>query len=83
MDPGYDGGRDCRPRWGAQGRRSPRIALISLDAVAGLALVPAAIGAWRHHWSSVGGRLDLSALALAAPPLVWWANDWNLLGFRY
>lgn len=57
--------------------------LISVAAIAGLFLLPAAVGAWTRRWYSVGGRLYLSALAVVAPALLWWANYWNLLGLRF
>ncbi|MGI9597508.1 MAG: hypothetical protein ACR2QK_15190, partial [Acidimicrobiales bacterium] len=57
--------------------------LISLGAVMGLALVPAAIGAWTNQWLTVGGRIYFTILALTVPYLVWWADAWNMLGFRF
>lgn len=57
--------------------------LISLGAVASVALVPAAAGAWKSRWFTMGGRIYFTLLALTAPYLLWWANYWNLLGFRF
>ena len=51
--------------------------------VAGLALIPAAIGSWIHGWFTIGGRILYSILASTATYLLWWAVDWNLLGFRF
>jgi hypothetical protein len=56
---------------------------ITIASVAGLALIPAAVGAWANRWFTIGGRIFYSLLALTAPVLLWWANYWNLLGFRF
>ena len=57
--------------------------LISVGALAGLALIPAAVAAWAGRWFTVGGRILYTVLALTAPYLLWWAVTWNLLGFRF
>jgi CubicO group peptidase (beta-lactamase class C family) len=57
--------------------------LITIGSLAGLALIPAAVGSWIHSWFTVGGRILYSLLALTAPYLLWWAVNWNLLGFRF
>ena len=41
--------------------------LLSLAAIAGLALVPKAVLAWRSGWFTVGGRTLYTLLALTAP----------------
>jgi hypothetical protein len=57
--------------------------LISLAGLLALALVPAAITAWARGWFTIGGRIYYSLLALSASILLWWANYWNILGFRF
>ena len=57
--------------------------IISLGAVASWALVLAAARAWKNRWFTMGGRIYFALLALTAPYLLWWANYWNLLGFRF
>ena len=42
-------------------------ALITISSIAGLALVPAAVGSWMHGWFTIGGRIFYSLLALTAP----------------
>jgi CubicO group peptidase (beta-lactamase class C family) len=42
-----------------------------------------AVLAWKRRAWSVGGRLHYSLVALAGLPFLWFAGNWNLLGFRF
>ena len=56
---------------------------ITVGSIAGLLLIPAAVGAWVYRWFTSGRRVCYSLLAVTGPYLLWWANHWNLLGFRF
>jgi hypothetical protein len=51
--------------------------------LAGLALIPAAVGARIRGWFTTGGRIFCSRPAPTAPNLLWWAITWNFFGFRF
>ena len=57
--------------------------LLTLGSIVGLALVPAAVWAWKDRWFTIGGRLYYSLLAVTAPIVMWWTAHWNLLGWRF
>ena len=57
--------------------------LLSLAAIAGLALVPTAVLAWRSGWFTAGGRTLYTLLALTAPLTLWWVWYWNMLGYQF
>jgi len=38
--------------------------------------------AWGNRWWKVGGRVHYTLVTLAVMAVIWWANYWNLLGFR-
>lgn len=56
------------------------IAIVTIASLASLLLVPATVVAWQRDLLSVTERVTLTALALAAPVLVWWLSYWNLFG---
>lgn len=56
---------------------------ITIASLAGLALIPAAVGAWIHGWFTIGGRIFYSLLAVTGPYLLWWAITWNFFGFQF
>jgi hypothetical protein len=39
--------------------------------------------AWRNHYWGVWGRVHYTLVALALVGFLWFANTWNLLGFRF
>lgn len=39
--------------------------------------------AWKNGYWSIMGRVHYSLITLAAVVFIWWANYWNLLGFRF
>jgi hypothetical protein len=39
--------------------------------------------AWREGTWSLGGRIHYTLVTLAAVGLMWWFNNWNLLGWRF
>ena len=57
--------------------------LLSVAAIAGLALIPAAVLAWRSRWFTVGGRILYTLLALTTPLTLSWVWYWNLLGYQW
>lgn len=57
--------------------------LLSVAAIAGLALIPAAVLAWRSKWFTVGGRIMYTLLALTTPLSLSWVWYWNLLGYQW
>jgi hypothetical protein len=57
--------------------------LLSLAAIAGLALIPTAVVAWRSSWFTVGGRILYTLLALTAPLTLGWVWYWNVLGYQW
>lgn len=57
--------------------------LLSVAAIAGLALIPAAVLAWRSRWFTVGGRLMYTLLAVTTPLTLSWVWYWNLLGYQW
>jgi len=38
--------------------------------------------AWEIRWWKVGSRVHFTLVTLAILAVIWWANYWNLLGFR-
>jgi CubicO group peptidase (beta-lactamase class C family) len=54
-----------------------------LTAILTAGLVVFTVLAWRDDYWSVLGRLHYSLVALAALGFTWFANYWNLLGFRF
>ena len=74
---------DTAVAYGATPTLYAAVGLITIGSLAGLALIPAAVGAWVNRWFTIGGRILYSLLALTTPLLVWWANYWNLFGFRF
>jgi len=38
--------------------------------------------AWGNHWWKMGNRVHYTLVTLAVLAVIWWANYWNLLGFR-
>jgi len=63
-----------------------QVALLTIPvltaALAAVMLVLTA-SAWRRRWWSVFGRIHYSLVTLAALAFVWFADYWNLLGFRF
>jgi len=54
-----------------------------LTAILTVGLVVFTVLAWRDDYWSVLGRLHYSLVTLAALVFIWFANYWNLLGFRF
>lgn len=59
------------------------LALITIAATVGLALLPTAAIAWHQGMLSLTERLTITTLAVATPILLWWLNYWNLFGFHF
>ena len=38
--------------------------------------------AWGNRWWKVSSRIHYTLVTLAVMTVIWWANYWNLLGFR-
>ena len=38
--------------------------------------------AWGNRWWKVGSRVHYTLVTLAVMVVIWWANYWNLIGFR-
>jgi CubicO group peptidase (beta-lactamase class C family) len=53
-----------------------------LSAILSVVLLLFTVLAWRNRYWTVAGRLHYSLVVLAALAFVWFANYWNLLGFK-
>lgn len=62
-------------------RSKARWVLVTVASTIGLALIPTAVIVWQRHMLSITERVTMTALAVAAPVLLWWLNYWNLFGF--
>jgi CubicO group peptidase (beta-lactamase class C family) len=68
--------------WGVTPEMVESLDSMYLPAVLALALPVFAILAWVRRWWDVGTRVHYTLVTLAVLAGIWWADYWNLLGFR-
>ena len=68
--------------WGVNQEMISALNAIYLPVLLSLPLPVFAGVAWKNGWWKTGTRIHFTLLNLAILILIWWANYWNLLGFR-
>jgi len=68
--------------WGINQEMINALNAIYLPVLLAIPLPVFAVFAWKNQWWKTSSRIHYTLLILAVLCIIWWANYWNLLGFR-